>query len=77
MAIQASTLLGDTPQLLQLLVLAFGGALFAGNVAALVKPPPRPKDGSLERAPRGRSLAMAAIGFVVSLWAIASLLAGQ
>ena len=56
------------------LVLAMGGALFVGNMLALVKPPPRPKEGELARAPRGRSLLMAMIGFVAALWALGSLL---
>jgi hypothetical protein len=70
-----AALIGDLPQLMQLLLLAFGGALLVGNVAALVKPPPRPKGGSLQQAPRNRTIAMAAVGLVVSLWALASLLA--
>jgi hypothetical protein len=35
------------------LLLALGGALFAGNLMALVRPPAQPRDeGDLERAPR-------------------------
>ena len=64
-------LLGD--DLLTWLVLALGGALFAGNLLALVKPPP-PKEGDLERAPVGRSVLMGAIGLVAAIWALASLL---
>ncbi len=67
--------LGD--DLLPFLVLAFGGALFAGNVAAVVKPPQRQlDDGNLERAPVGRSLVFAVVGLVAAIWAIASLVAG-
>ncbi len=74
------------------LLLAFGGALFIGNVMALVRPPAkrttRPpsreaakrriteddlKAVTLAKAPRLRTFAMASVGFVVSLWAIASL----
>lgn len=56
------------------LLLALGGALFAGNVMALVRPPERPRDaGDLEQAPRGRSISMAALGFVVALAALAAL----
>ena len=66
--------LGD--QLLAYLVLAMGGALLVGNVLALVKPPPAAKDGDLERAPVTRSLVMAGIGLIATVWAIASLLAG-
>lgn len=67
-------LLGDN--LLQYLVLALGGALLVGNVLALVKPPPRPKEGELERAPALRSITMAMIGLVATVWAIGSLIVG-
>ncbi len=62
--------------LLAYLVLALGGALLVGNVLAVLRPPPesRLRDGDLQRAPRGRSLAMAALGLVAALWALASLL---
>jgi len=70
----APVLLGDN--LLPLLVLALGGAMLAGNVLALIRPPERPKEGELERAPAGRSLAMAVLGGMAALWAIASLVAG-
>jgi hypothetical protein len=43
--------LGD--DLLAWLILALGGALCAGNVMALIKPPP-PRDGDLAKAPIGR-----------------------
>ena len=63
--------------LLAYLVLAFGGALFVGNLLAVVKPPERQLDDSnLERAPIGRSLVFAAIGFVAAIWAVASLVSG-
>jgi hypothetical protein len=63
--------------LLAYLVLALGGALVVGNVAALVRPPDeRHDEEDLERAPVGRSLAMAALGAVAALWAAASLVAG-
>jgi hypothetical protein len=59
------------------LLLALGGALFAGNVLALVKPPPDRRDeGDLDRAPRSRSIVMAGIGLVVAIAALASLIAG-
>lgn len=70
-AVLAENLLGD--DLLAWLVLALGGALLVGNVVALVKPPPRPKAGELARAPKGRSLLMALIGFVAAVWALGSL----
>jgi hypothetical protein len=63
--------LGDN--LLPLLVLALGGALLVGNVMALVKPPPRPKEGELRRAPTGRSLVMALVGLVAAVWALGTL----
>ena len=56
------------------LLLALGGALFVGNVMAVVRPPNTARtDGDLEQAPRIRSLTMAAIGFVVSVAAVAAL----
>jgi hypothetical protein len=60
--------------LLPLLVLALGGALLVGNVLAMVRPPERPKEGELRRAPTGRSLVMALIGLVAAVWALGSLL---
>jgi hypothetical protein len=65
-------LLGD--DLIVWILLAMGGALFVGNVMALVRPPAGPRDeGDLERAPRGRSVFMASIGFVVAVSALAAL----
>jgi hypothetical protein len=73
-----SVLLGDTPflgeDLLPLLVLALGAALLVGNVLALARPPVRPKDGDMRRAPTGRSLIMAFIGLIAAVWALGSLL---
>jgi hypothetical protein len=63
--------LGD--DLLAWLVLALGGALFIGNVVAIARPPDKPEDGALERAPIGRSLLMAALGLVGAVWALATL----
>lgn len=62
--------------LLPYLVLAMGGALFAGNIAALVRPPDSGvrKDGDLDQAPVARSVAMAVVGLVAVIWALASLL---
>ncbi|MBK9179956.1 MAG: hypothetical protein IPM45_10395 [Acidimicrobiales bacterium] len=62
--------------LLEWLLLALGGALFVGNVLALLRPPPAPGEGDLRRAPVGRSLVMAAVGLVAALWALASLISG-
>lgn len=63
--------------LLAWLVLAFGGALFVGNLLAVVRPPAEQIDeGSLDRAPVLRSLVYAGIGLVAAIWALGSLLAG-
>lgn len=67
--------------LLQWLLLALGGALFAGNMLALIRPPASrpgaPADESrLERAPVTRSLVYAALGLVAAVWALATLIAG-
>jgi hypothetical protein len=59
--------------LLAWLVLAFGAAMCVGNVLAVVRPPQKVADGSLPQAPRSRSFAMAAVGFVAALWALLSL----
>jgi hypothetical protein len=67
--------LGD--DLLAWLMLALGGALLVGNVAAIVRPPTRPQEeGALERAPVGRSVVMAVVGLFAAVWALASLIAG-
>ena len=56
------------------LLLALGGAMFVGNVMALVKPPvQRRADTDLEQAPRSRSIMMAGIGLVVALAALGAL----
>ena len=67
--------LGD--DLLAWLVLALGGALLFGNVAAIVRPPAEPREeGALERAPVGRSVVMAGVGLLAAVWALASLVSG-
>ena len=67
--------LGD--DLIVWLLLALGGALCAGNVMALVRPPDiAHQEGDLESAPRGRSIFMAVLGGVVFLIALGSLIAG-
>ena len=63
--------------LLAWLLLAFGGAMLVGNLLAVVRPPERRDEGDLERAPMGRSLAMAAFGGVAAVWALASLISGN
>ncbi len=74
LAEETFSLLGD--DLLTYLVLAMGAALVAGNVAAILRPPPRARtEGDLEKAPVTRSAIMAGIGLVAALWALVSLLA--
>lgn len=69
-------LLGGS-DLLPWIVLALGAALLVGNVAAIVRPPETVRqDGDLDRAPVGRSVAMALVGAVASIWSLASLIAG-
>lgn len=74
----SSDLFGGTTSLLQLLVLAFAGALVVGNVLALVRPPSRVAEkgskGPAPRPPVTRSVAMITIGMVVVIWVLASLL---
>ena len=60
--------------LLPFLVLALGGAMFVGNVLAIVRPPAQLKENDMPRAPVRRSLFMAVIGLVAAVWALASLL---
>jgi len=50
------------------LLLALGGAMFAGNVLALVRPPEE------QAAPRGRTIVMAVIGLVAGVAALAALI---
>ncbi|MEM7139411.1 MAG: hypothetical protein AAF548_00150 [Actinomycetota bacterium] len=63
--------------LLAWLVLAIGGAMAAGNIAALLRPPDeRRDDEDLERAPFGRSIVFIAVGVVAAVWALGSLISG-
>ena len=63
--------------LLAWLLLAIGGALCVGNVLAIVRPPDEQRDEAhLERAPIGRSLLYAGLGFVAAAWAFATLISG-
>ena len=60
--------------LLAWLVIALGGAMFAGNIAALIRPPKKQRDeNDLVKAPIARSLVMATIGGIAALWALISL----
>jgi hypothetical protein len=61
--------------LLAYIVLAIGGAMAVGSIAALVRPPQTRGEGDLEQAPLARSLTFAAIGLVGAVWALASLIA--
>ena len=72
LAADTSLLLGD--DLLTWILLALGGALFVGNVLALVRPPTDQAGNDLRRAPLARSLLMAALGLVAAVWSMASLL---
>jgi hypothetical protein len=62
------------PELLVLLVMALGAALCLGNLAALTRTRRVRRKGELVRAPRGRSLLMAACGLLVFVWGLATLL---
>jgi hypothetical protein len=63
--------------LLAWLLLAFGGAMFTGNVAAMFRPRQSPREeGELTQAPKARSIAMALLGLVASLWAVFTLVVG-
>lgn len=62
--------------LLAYLVLAIGGAMAVGSVMAIVRPPERVREGDLDAAPVGRSIAFAVVGAIGAVWALASLVAG-
>jgi multisubunit Na+/H+ antiporter MnhG subunit len=62
--------------LLAWLVLAIGGAMAAGSIMALVRPPDSPREGDLATAPVGRSVVMIVVGAIAAIWALASLVAG-
>lgn len=63
------------PDLLPWLLLAFGAAMAAGNIAAMVRPRPNPRrQGELTKAPLRRTLPYTIIGLVVAVWGLASLL---
>jgi len=55
-------------------VLALGAAMVVGNLAAILRPPPRTREGELARAPVTRSAIMVAVGLLATVWAVASLL---
>lgn len=60
--------------LLPSLVLALGGALAAGTLLALVKPPAKRAEGALDTPPLARSLVQIAIGSIAAVWAAVSML---
>lgn len=63
--------------LLAWLVLAIGGAMVAGNLAALLRPPETTRhDDDLDSAPVIRSVVFIVVGAVAALWALGSLIAG-
>ena len=78
------------PEIITFLLLALGGALAVGNIAALINPegprkrqagrpgiPPPPGAPDEEARPKvGRSVVMIAVGLVIVVWAIASLIGG-
>jgi hypothetical protein len=59
--------------LLMWLILALGGALFVGNLVAMIKPPPKAQEGDLDRAPIARSVFMSVLGLIAAIWALATL----
>lgn len=59
------------------LVLAIGGAMAAGNLMALVRPPEKKiAESDLAKAPMVRSIVFIVVGVIASIWAIASLISG-
>lgn len=75
------------PEIITFLLLALGGALAVGNIAALINPdgprrrrdgiPPPPGAPDEPAKPKvRRSVAMIAVGLVIVIWAIASLIGG-
>jgi hypothetical protein len=64
--------LGD--DLIVWLLLALGGALLAGNVMALIRPPQQRSESDLATAPRWRSILMAVIGLIVVVAALGGLI---
>ena len=80
------------PEIITFLLLALGGALAVGNIAALMNPdgprqrrqgrpgmppPPPPGAPAEEAKPKvGRSVVMIVVGLLIVVWAIASLIGG-
>ena len=75
------------PDIITFLLLALGGALAVGNIAALINPDgprrrspgPPPPPGSTDEPENpqvGRSVVMIVVGTLIVVWAIASLVGG-
>ena len=65
----------DFPLLVVQLMLAFGGALLVGNLAVLLRHRfARDRESLPPRPPLRRLVVSMAIGFVVTVWALATLL---
>lgn len=62
--------------ILAYLVLAIGAAMAVGSIGAIVRPPEQRKEGDLDAAPVGRSIAFAVVGTIGAIWALASLVTG-
>ena len=60
--------------LIEWLLLALGGAMALGNLAAFVCPPRQSRGTDLDRPPLWRGLSYVAIGVVVVVWALAGLI---
>jgi len=63
-------------QVLRELVAALGGALFLGNLMALIRRRRAPEStaaGDLPQAPLARTVIYLVVGFVVMVWGIASI----
>ena len=56
------------------MLLAFGGAMAVGNLAALIRPPKVLQQDNLSKAPLWRSLSYVIVGVVVVVWALAGLI---
>ena len=65
-------LLGEN--LIEWLLLALGGAMALGNLAAFVRPPRQSRGTDLARPPLWRGLSYLVIGVVVVVWALAGLI---
>jgi len=69
---ELSMFLGE--DILAWMVIALGGAMFAGHLAALIRPPKVRRDADdLTKAPVVRSVVMATIGAIAMIWALVSL----